>query len=106
MSLMLAGVFLGAVVFAATLNAAWRAYAGKPGLRWTQGIACAATIIALGAVSLGLPIGIVRGIGLVLTLVSMANVLKEDGWNRVLPIAHFAVGMTLADGKILSNAAG
>ena len=63
-------------------------------------------ILALAAVSLGLPVGVARGMGLLLTLVSMANVLKEDGWHRVLPIAHFAVGMTLADGTILTAPAG
>jgi hypothetical protein len=101
--LLLIGVFLGAVVFAATLNAGWRAFTAKDGLRWTQGIACASTILALGAVSLGLPVGVARGLGLALTLVSMANVIKESGWNRVLPMVHFAVGMTFADGAIFEQ---
>jgi hypothetical protein len=101
MPFMLIGVFLGALIFAATLNAGWRAYTATDGLRWTQGIACASTILALGAASLGLPVGLTRGLGLLLTLVSMANVIKESGWNRALPLVHFAIGMTIADGAIL-----
>ena len=103
---MLIGVFVGALLFAATLNAGWRALTADHGLRWTQGIACGATILALGAVSLGLPVGVARSLGLVLTFVSMANVIKEAGWNRALPIVHFALGMTFADGKIFEQLGG
>ncbi|MFT6772607.1 MAG: hypothetical protein ACJA1L_000311 [Paracoccaceae bacterium] len=106
MFLLLGGIFLGALLFSATLNAAWRAYSAQGGLRWTQGIAAASTILALGAVSLGLPIGVARGFGLALTLVSMANVIGERGWNRALPIVHFALGMTFADGAIFSQVGG
>ncbi|MGG7565691.1 hypothetical protein ACQ5SO_05950 [Rhodovulum sp. DZ06] len=103
MTIMLVGIFIGAVVFAATLNAAWRAYSAEGGLRWTQGIAAASTILAIGAVSLGLPVGVARAFGLVLTLVSMANVIQERGWNRAFPVIHFAIGMTIADGEIFEG---
>ena len=102
--LALAGVFLGAIIFAATLNAGWRAYSAAGGLAWTQGIACGATIGAMIAVYFGLPVGVARAFGLLLTLVSMGNVIMEKGWHRALPIAHFAVGMVLADGAIFEDA--
>jgi hypothetical protein len=104
--LTLGGIVLGALLFAATLNAAWRAWTAEGGLRWTQGIAVAATILGLASVSLGLPVGVARGLGLVLTLVSMANVIGEKGWNRALPIVHFALGMTFADGAIFGQIGG
>ena len=102
--ILLGGVFLGAVIFAATLNAGWRAYTAQGGLAWTQGLACGATICAMLAVWLGLPVGVARAFGLVLTLVSMGNVIMEKGWHRALPISHFALGMVLADGAIFENA--
>ena len=101
--LALGGVFIGALIFAATLNAGYRAWMAGGGLSWTQGIACGSTILAMAAISLGLPVGVARGLGLLLTLVSMANVIMEKGWNRALPIVHFAMGMTLADGEIFNN---
>lgn len=97
----LAGIFIGALLFAATLNAGWRAYSAGSPLRWTQGIACAAGIIALA--SLSLQLGIARPMGLVLTLVSMFNVLKETGARRVMPVIHFAFGMALADGAFFQD---
>ena len=102
--LALGGVFIGALIFAATLNAGYRAWMAGGGLSWTQGIACGSTILAMAAISLGLPVGVARAFGLVLTLVSMGNVIMEKGWHRALPISHFALGMVLADGAIFEGA--
>lgn len=97
----IAGIFIGALVFAATLNAGWRAFTAPGALRWTQGIACAATIAAMA--SLSMQLGITRPMGMILTLMSMYNVLKESGKRRIFPVVHFAVGMTLADGAFLQG---
>lgn len=94
--LMLLGVFIGALVFAATFYGVTQAIRAKGALRITQGIAAAAVILAMASLSMDL--GLDRPLGHVLTLISMANVLLEKGWSRFFPMVQFALGMSLAAG--------
>ena len=94
--LMLIGVFLGAVVFSATLYSGAQMFRATGALRITQGLACAAVIVAMA--SLSMQWGLDRPMGHLLTLVSMANVVLEKGWSRFFPMAHFALGMSIAAG--------
>lgn len=96
----LIGAFLGGLVFAATLYSGWQAFRATGAVRVTQGIACVTVIAAMASLSWGL--GLDRSMGHVLTLISMANVFLEKGWNRVFPMVQFALAMTLAAGLALA----
>lgn len=94
---LLAGIVVGAFVFAATLFSGAQAYRQKGQLRWAHLTSLLLTIAAMATLSLLWPV-MAAVVGGALILAALAAMAFESGWNRVLPVFHILFGAALVAG--------
>lgn len=91
MTLLLLGIFIAAVVFAAMLFAAYQATITQGLVRYAHIATIAATIGVMASISYQNPL-LMIGSGAILAIGAMVTLFASPGWSRILPLTLLTLG--------------
>ena len=91
---LLAGIVIAGMVFAATLWSLAQIVRQKGQLRWAYVIVLIATLAAMTALSLE-SFGLVTFTVAILCATAVFAMYADTGWNRILPLFQFVFGLAL-----------